>query len=192
MKIAILGIIALITLIGCTTPVQQTTNVDGHSTVNDSMMDDHMKDDMAMNDHAMDEIMHNDTMENDDSMMDDGKTMMKKGVTYTPFTQEAYDQAKAGGKTIFLEFYANWCPVCQAQEPALIEGFSSVGSNGIVAFRVNYKDGETDASEQALAQKFNITYQHTHVVTNASEETLLKSQEQWSATDVVEKVGVFA
>ncbi len=128
----------------------------------------------------------------DGTIIEPNDEVMTKGVEYVPFTKEAYDQAKADGKTIFLEFYANWCPTCKAQAPALEEGFSMIQSENLVAFRVNYKDTETDADETALAQKFNITYQHTHVVTNTSEETLLKSNEEWTVQDVVEKIGVFA
>ncbi len=119
-------------------------------------------------------------------------TSMEKGIEYVPFTKSAYDQAKSDGKTIFLEFYANWCPTCKAQHPALVEGLSKITSDELVAFQVNYKDSETDADEGELAKQFNITYQHTHVVTNASGETLLKSQENWSTEDVVSKLGGFA
>lgn len=122
----------------------------------------------------------------------DGEMMEKGNVEYVPFTLAAYNQAKAEGKTIFLEFYATWCPTCQAQAPALKEGLESINSEKLVAFRVNYKDPDTDADEMALAQKYNITYQHTHIVADASENVLLRSQENWSKQDVVNKVGAFA
>ena len=172
---------------------------------NDAMMKDDAM--MEKTDDSMMEKTDDSMMEKDDSMMEDDGTMMEKeddsmmekddsmmtkGVEYVPFTQEAYAQAQADGKTIFLEFYANWCPICKAQAPALEEGFSKMNSDSLVAFRVNYKDSETDSFETELAKTFNITYQHTHIVTNASEETLLKSQEDWSVQDVVDKVGVFA
>ncbi len=126
----------------------------------------------------------------DEDAMEQGGSMVK-AVQYVPFTQAAYDQARAEGKNIFLEFYANWCPICIAQAPALENGLSQLKSDQLVAFRVNYKDSETDADETALAKKYNITYQHTHVVADSSENVLLKSNENWSAQDVVEKVGVF-
>ena len=133
-------------------------------------------------------------MPKDDSPVpSDNSTMANApAVEYVPFTQAAYEQAKAEGKTIFLEFYASWCPICQAQAPALEAGISEIKSDKLVAFRVNYKDSDTDADETALAQKFNITYQHTHIVTNASEEILLRSQESWSKEEVKEKIGAFA
>ncbi len=123
---------------------------------------------------------------------EDGAMMEKGNVEYVPFTKAAYEQAKADGKTIFLEFYATWCPTCQAQAPALKEGLESISSEKLVAFRVNYRDSDTDADEAALAQKYNITYQHTHIVADASENVLLRSQEMWSKEEVKMKVGAFA
>ncbi|MEK6902007.1 MAG: hypothetical protein AABX02_00270, partial [archaeon] len=84
------------------------------------------------------------------------------------------------------------CPICKAQAPKLEEGLSNLNSDQLVAFRVNYKDNETDADETALAQKFNITYQHTHVVVDSSEKILLKSNEDWSTADVEAKLGAFS
>ena len=34
-----------------------------------------------------------------------------------PYTAEAFNAAKADGKTTVLFFHASWCPVCKAQEP---------------------------------------------------------------------------
>lgn len=127
----------------------------------------------------------------DGSMKESDGESMQSGVAYVPFTRAAYAQAQADGKTIFLEFYANWCPVCKAQAPALTTGINKIQSDKLVAFRVNYKDSETDADETALAQKYNITYQHTHIVADASENVLLRSNESWSESDVIEKIGAF-
>ncbi|QQR93052.1 MAG: thioredoxin family protein [Candidatus Iainarchaeum archaeon] len=128
----------------------------------------------------------------DGAMIDDHVMEGKGNLEYVPFTKAAYDQALAEGKTVFLEFYATWCPTCQAQAPALKEGLESISSDKLVAFRVNYKDPDTDADETELARKYNITYQHTHIVANAQEDVLLRSQESWSKQDVINKVGAFA
>jgi thiol-disulfide isomerase/thioredoxin len=83
---------------------------------------------------------------------------------YVVFTQSAYEKALQEKKIIFLEFYANWCPICRAQEPALFEGFTELDNNDIVGFRVNYNDDKTDDTERQLAKDFGVTYQHTHVI----------------------------
>ncbi|MBU1197716.1 thioredoxin family protein [Candidatus Micrarchaeota archaeon] len=122
----------------------------------------------------------------DNGHADDGAVMEK--ATYTPFTQAAFDQAKTEGKVIFLEFYANWCPTCQVQKPKLEQGFTDLNNPKVVGFQVNYKDSETDGDEQALAQQYGITYQHTHVIIDSNENLLLKELTDWSAQETVEKL----
>lgn len=169
----LIGLIGLVVMVGCISPEAQTQ-------VSDVMVKDTTQ--------TMEK--ENESMEKTSESMEKTPDVMVK-TTYVPFTQAAYMQAQADGKIIFLEFYANWCPTCKAQAPALEDGLSRITSENFAAFRVNYKDSETDSDEQALAQKFNITYQHTHIVTNESEEVLLRSQENWSADDVEQKVGAF-
>lgn len=117
----------------------------------------------------------------------DNSTMIKENVmvkTYQPFTKSAYLKARSEGKIIFLEFYANWCPSCLAQAPALVNGFASLNDSRIVAFRVDYKDSNTDSDESALAQELGIAYQHTHIVLNPQGEIILRSNDVLSESDV--------
>ncbi|MEK7255323.1 MAG: thioredoxin family protein [Bacteroidota bacterium] len=128
-------------------------------------------------------------MQGSEGQLNQGKAMVKS--TFEPFTKEKYEAAKASGKTIFLEFYANWCPICASQKPKLEQGFGELKNQSLVGFQVNYKDNETDADELALARKFGITYQHTHVLIDSGENVLLRSSESWSKEDVVQKLGSF-
>ncbi len=206
--IAVLGIFLLLVTLGCVNSVAPPTkNADGSMTKEDGTIvkadgtmvkpDGTMvKPDGTMIKPDGTMIKPDGTMIGPDGKMIDTAQLPPAGTTgnvaYVPFTLAAYTKAKSEGKTIFLEFYANWCPICQAQAPALEAGIPQISSDTLVAFRVNYKDSETDADEQALAQKFNITYQHTHVVIGPDETIQLKSQESWSEQQVVEKLTPFA
>lgn len=189
----VLGIGLLLLMAGC---VNQSASTDIADTMMEKPTDTMMKEDggaMEKDDDAMMENSDGTMVKDDETMMEkNGNAMMAKGIEYQPFSKAAYDAAKADGKIIFLEFYANWCPTCKAQHPALVEGLGDISSENLVAFQVNYKDSETDADETELAKQYNIILQHTHVVTNAAGETLLKSNENWSTQDVVDKLGVFA
>ncbi|MBP9719208.1 MAG: thioredoxin family protein [Candidatus Levybacteria bacterium] len=93
-----------------------------------------------------------------------GTVLAGKSAPYIEFNKADYDKALSDGKVIFLEFYANWCPVCRAQEPKLFEGFDALTNDNVVGFRVNYNDDQTDDMEKQLAKDFGVTYQHTHVI----------------------------
>ena len=85
---------------------------------------------------------------------------------YLAFIQEDYIKAKAGGKIILLNFYANWCPICREQRPEFLKAFNELSDSEIIGFQVNYKDSETDEFETALAREFGVTYQHTMIFLN--------------------------
>ncbi len=189
----IAGLLLMLTTFGCVSNAQSnsantpgdTVQADGTIVKADGTM---IKPDGTM-------IKPDGTMVKADGTMvkeDSPSEAMSNGVKYVSFTQDAYNQAKADGKTIFLEFYANWCPICKAQDPSLRSGLSKIESDNLVAFQVNYNDSETDADEQVLAKKYNITYQHTHIVVSPEENVLLRSNESWSEENVIEKVGAFS
>lgn len=110
------------------------------------------------------------------------------GALYQPFAIGAFEQAKSEGKVIFLEFYANWCPICKRQKPALEQAFRELSSPNIVGFEVNYNDSETDEDEKTLARKFGVAYQHTHVIIDSSENVLLKELTEWSKEETISKL----
>ncbi len=82
---------------------------------------------------------------------------------YYAFTEDAHQNARTSQTPILLYFYANWCPFCLEQDPRLVALFNK-DPMGIVTFRVNWQDSDTDANEKQLARQFNITYQHTFVM----------------------------
>lgn len=97
---------------------------------------------------------------------------------YIPFTKQEYETAKAAGKLIILDFYADWCPICRAEAPEIIAAFSELKDARVVGFRVNFKDGDTDDTEKALAKEFNVPYQHTKIILKNGKEAA-RYPDQW-------------
>ncbi len=106
---------------------------------------------------------------------------------YYEFNQEDYDKALQSGKLIFLDFYANWCPICRAESPEIQAGFDSLATDKVIGFRVNYNDTETDEPEKQLAKKFGVTYQHTKVILKNGTE-VLKKLEQWDRNELIKQI----
>jgi len=181
-----LALISMVFLFGCT---QQPAPTNGDA-IDDSLgdsLDGSMADDGATDDHVGDSM---DDGSMDDSMDDDGA--MEEGATfYKPFTKAEYDAAKAGGKVIYLEFYANWCPFCRTQKPILESAFMNPEMPGNVAgFQVNYNDSDTDQDETNLARQFGITYQHTRIVLDSSGTQAHRSIGQKSELELISIVKI--
>ncbi len=107
-----------------------------------------------------------------------GKAISGKSSLYLEFQQADYEKALADGKIIFLDFYANWCPICRAEAPNIESGFNELNQPNVVGFRVNFNDSDTDDNEKALAKKFSIPYQHTKVILKNGQE-VFRSQDAW-------------
>ena len=56
---------------------------------------------------------------------------------------------------MILDFHADWCPVCLANDPIITAAFRDNTNTNLVGFKVNY-DKETD-----LKREFNIASQST-------------------------------
>lgn len=106
---------------------------------------------------------------------------------YLVFNKADYDKAKSEGKIIFLNFYANWCPICRAEEPDVRAAFDSLQNPNVVGFQVNFKDDQTDADEKNLAQEFTVPYQHTKVILRDGKE-VLKETAQWNKEQFIEAI----
>src|SRR3989344_7353244 len=48
---------------------------------------------------------------------------------FLEFNKSDYEKALISGKIIFLDFYANWCPICRAETPEIHAGFDSLTEN---------------------------------------------------------------
>lgn len=133
-------------------------------------------------------------MEKKKVMMTDGKetTMMSKPIAgsaspYLEFSQSEYEKALASDKIVFLEFYADWCPICRAEAPEIEAGFDELEQEGMIGFRVNFKDADTDADEEALAKELKVPYQHTKVILKDGKE-IGRFTDQWDKETFIQEV----
>lgn len=110
---------------------------------------------------------------------------------YLEFTQEGYEKALQDKKIIVLNFYANWCPICRAEEPDAKAAFDSLDNPDVVGFQVHFKDDLTTPEAKALAEKYSVPYQHTKVILKDGRE-VLKETAQWSKDEFVTQINAQA
>lgn len=147
---------------------------------------------------------NNDTMTRTGSLMvQDTETMHKPGEAgsrmaepkpiggdiskYYLWDSSLFEKSVEEGKLVYLEFSAEWCPVCQKQEPELIAGFEQLDNPNVIGFKIPYKDSMTTDEHNALARKYGIAYQHTKIVLRDG-QVVLKNPEAWDAVRFVTEV----
>ncbi len=129
----------------------------------------------------------------DEAMQKEMEATMEPGLIagdiskYYDWDKTKFDQAVAEGKTIYLEFSANWCGICQKQEPHLKAAFAELDDPDVVGFKIHYKDDQTTDEHNALAQQYQIVYQHTKVVLKDGKQ-VLKSPEAWEKDRFLEEM----
>jgi len=75
-----------------------------------------------------------------------------------PYSETAFTEAKAAGKTVLLDFHADWCPVCKKQGPILHSLVQEDEFKDVAAFKVDYDN------EDALKKQLKVTNQSTLIV----------------------------
>jgi len=120
------------------------------------------------------------TMSQPSAMQFQGTVLAGSTSPLLDFKQADYEAVLETDKPILLYFYANWCPLCKNEvRDATYPAFDAFDMDGLVGFRVNYNDSDTDADEVGLAREFGVAYQHTKVLLKNGDR-ILKSPEQWT------------
>lgn len=118
----------------------------------ESMMD---KEGLVVQEPSMDEAI---------SMMSEPKVIAGTVTKYYELDVAVMDKAMEEGKIVVLQFFANWCPKCKAQEPELNAAYEALNRDNVVGFRVHYKDDQTTKEHEDLARKYGIASQGTTVI----------------------------
>ena len=79
-----------------------------------------------------------------------------------PFDAKAFEQAQAAGKTVLIDVYASWCPVCKKQQPTIAR--LEKEKPGLVVYEVNF-----DKDKSAL-KRFAVQAQATLIVFRGAKE----------------------
>ncbi len=81
-----------------------------------------------------------------------------------PYGETAFKAATSGGKTVVLDFHADWCPVCRKQGPLLESLAQEDKLKNVVVLKVDYDE------ERALKKQLKILSQSTLVVFKGEKE----------------------
>jgi thiol-disulfide isomerase/thioredoxin len=57
---------------------------------------------------------------------------------WKPFDAAAFAEAKKEGKSILVDIFAVWCPVCRAQNPILVQLTRELKFKDLVVFKVDF------------------------------------------------------
>lgn len=82
-----------------------------------------------------------------------------------PFGQKAFSEAQTQGKSILVDIFAPWCPICKAQKPIIEKLSSQPKFKDLVIFIVDF-DNQKDALKIFRAQ-----LQGTLIVFKGRQET---------------------
>jgi len=96
---------------------------------------------------------------------------------YYRFNKAHYESSLEEGKVIFLDFHANWCPICKREQPKIFAAFNDLNNPNVVGYEVHFNDGETTKDDKEMAKKYGITNQYTKVIINKNGEVVLKTLE---------------
>ncbi len=114
-----------------------------------------------------------------------GEILAGASSPFIDFNQSEYVEALESGKTVFLYFYAKWCPTCKRElRNATQPAFDAYEGDNLIGFRVNYNDRDTDDFEDDLAEEFGVLYQHTKVFING--EDIQVYPNTWDESDYLE------
>ena len=171
-------LVATVVIAGCTAP-ESVKNTEKNS----SMME---KDSAMKNTSEMNAI--KESMQNNMTNSAKAEDLEKLAKNYYRYDPVAFQEALDAKKVIFLDFHANWCPICNSEHPAITEGFNEMTYDDVIGFQVHYNDDETKSFDRDLIGQYQVAYQHTKVIIGKDGKTLLKTLESFSKEKMLQEI----
>lgn len=98
-------------------------------------------------------------------------------VSANTYSKVEFDKAIAAGKSVVVEFHADWCPTCKKQAPIVKEIAADPAYKNFVFLKADY-DKDVDAKKA-----MNVTKQSTFVVFKGGKE-VARSTGQTAKADI--------
>ena len=80
------------------------------------------------------------------------------------FSDAAFKSAAASGQPVLIEFHADWCPTCRAQEKVVDALVGEAGFSNVIVLRVLFD------TEKDLLQRFGVRQQSTLILFKDGQE----------------------
>jgi thiol-disulfide isomerase/thioredoxin len=88
-----------------------------------------------------------------------GSLQAASAAEWKSFTQADFEAAKKDGKSILVDIFAPWCPVCRAQNPILTQLTREPEFKDLVVFKVDFDNQKADVRALgATSQSTLITF----------------------------------
>ena len=114
-------------------------------------------------------------------------SLTKYANNYYRFSKEAYDAALSEGKTVYLYFLANWCPICKEDRPKILQTFNKISYPDVIGFEVHFNDDQVTEDDKEITKKYQVPYQHTTVVDKTG-KIFFKSPEPLSEEQIITRI----
>ena len=81
-----------------------------------------------------------------------------------PFEQATFEALQAANKPVLIDVYADWCPICKAQEPVISELLTRPEFKDYTVLRVNYD------TQKDVRRALRVSQQSTLIVYRGKQE----------------------